>query len=57
MRWFINYIRSLFCKHEWEYITRVTNYSEWAPQGMPIGYTEIYRCKKCGYVQKNSLLR
>lgn len=43
MRWLVNYIRSLFCRHEWEHIAKVTNY---------IGYTEIYRCKKCGYVQK-----
>lgn len=45
MRWLINYIRSCFCKHEWEQIffTRVKNAfsgSRW--------YEKVYRCKKCG---------
>lgn len=52
MRWLINYIRSLFCKHEWERIAKIANHSDWSDSSMPIGYTEVYRCKKCGYVQK-----
>lgn len=48
MRWLINYIRSRFCKHDWELLekanvyldgnnTDIKDYSKW-----------IYRCKKCG---------
>ena len=50
MRWLINYIRSCFCKHDWEMLGRVTHkdYS----LNVPTGYTGVYRCAKCGYVQK-----
>lgn len=45
MKNFINYIRSCFCKHEtemlWEYKTPIS-----------CRYCAIFRCKKCGYVQK-----
>lgn len=48
MRWLINYIRSCFCKHDWEMIfdTRVNS---------DVGETyscKTYRCKKCGYGRK-----
>ena len=45
MGWLINYFRSCFCKHEmeciWEYNKSDSCY-----------YWAIFRCKKCGYVQK-----
>lgn len=50
MRWLINYIRSCFCKHEWELVkheeaerseyTWLTKRHDW-----------IYRCKKCWYMK------
>lgn len=51
MKWIINYIRSCFCNHEWEYIA---NNRLWADENdkMPYAYQKVYRCKKCGYVQK-----
>lgn len=51
MRWFINYIRSLFCLHDWEFIARVECYG--ADERIPAYYKIVYRCKKCGYVQKS----
>lgn len=49
MRWLINYIRSCFCKHEFEMIDDkvLTNKS-----GNPCDHLRVYRCKKCGYVQR-----
>ena len=52
MRWLINPIRSLFANMNGSILQGVTNYSDWTPRDMPMGYTEIYRYKKCGYVQK-----
>lgn len=53
MRWLINYIRSCFCKHDWECIKMIDHYDEFSlPNGMVCGHTQVYRCKKCGYVQK-----
>ena len=51
MRWLINYVRSLFCKHEWEFIKNV-EYYENPSDRMPVRHTLIYRCKKCGYARK-----
>lgn len=48
MRWLINYIRSCFCKHEWELI----KHEEACRQEYPWvvkRHNFIYRCKKCGY--------
>lgn len=49
MRWIINYIRSCFCKHEWELIfdTRV-NDIDWGDSYR----CKTYRCKRCGYEKK-----
>jgi len=43
MRWFINYIRSCFCEHDWELIfnTEVESANEKY-------HVKTYRCKKCG---------
>ena len=40
MRKIINYLRCLFCEHEWEYVQ--TMYYPY------ICNVEYYRCKKCG---------
>lgn len=45
MRWLIDYIRSCFCKHEWECIAKevpvVVNSSG------NVAYKWLYVCKKC----------
>lgn len=50
MRWLINYIRSLFCKHEFEFLKQVRYYED--GDELPSRSILLYRCKKCGYVQK-----
>lgn len=51
MKWIINYIRSCFCKHEWECIAENRL---WANENdkMPYACQKVYRCQKCGYIQK-----
>lgn len=49
MRWLINYIKSLFCKHEWELIFEAT------VTDRLLGNTyhcKTYRCCKCGYSKR-----
>lgn len=46
MRWLINYIRSCFCKHEWEILWDVEHYNDYYTE---IWHSRTYRCKKCGY--------
>ena len=60
MRWLIDYIRSCFCKHDWELIDKKQVYDNtdyWGRTVEPyyIGTKWTYRCKKCGYfkVDKN----
>lgn len=45
MRWFINYIRLCFCKHEWELIFDNIVESDLGGRWRQ----KTYRCKKCGY--------
>lgn len=48
MRWLINYIRSCFCKHDWEQLSYSIAHSPqytWALRHE----RWVYRCKKCGY--------
>lgn len=55
MRWLINYIRSCFCKHEWELIFDTTLqgfYLDGTPYEYPVGRIKTYRCKKCGMERK-----
>lgn len=54
MRKLIEYIRSVFCKHEWELLSKNTVYSDtnyWGLTTEPyiMGTKWTYRCKKCGY--------
>jgi len=53
MRWLINYIRSCFCKHEWELLDKIEVYDDrdcWGKTVKPytVGKKWTYRCKKCG---------
>lgn len=54
MRWLINYIRSCFCKHEWELIFDKMIVDSSKPTGIeiPNDHIKVYRCKKCGYSKK-----
>ncbi len=55
MRWLINYIRSCFCKHDWELIFDTYAYGEHldgTPYKYPLYRMKTYRCKKCGMEKK-----
>lgn len=54
MRKLIDYIRSLFCKHEFELLQEARVYEALHGYTMPYpSYTKwTYMCKKCGYVKK-----
>lgn len=45
MRRLINYLRSCFCKHDWEMIFDITTTNN---SGNAVNYIKVYRCKKCG---------
>ena len=47
MRWLINYIRSCFCKHEWEMIHDAFVRGDFKSYGC-----KTYRCVKCGYSKR-----
>ena len=47
MRILIDYIRSCFCKHEWECVKEVTMFDPECSSSRPIGTKWVYRCKKC----------
>ena len=51
MRRLINYIRSCFCKHDWELIFNTRVFID-PNESMPSGYVKVYRCTKCGYSRK-----
>ena len=48
MRWLINYIRSCFCKHDWELI----GCAEIDTSGFNDYICKVYRCTKCGYSKR-----
>lgn len=48
MRTIINYLKSCFCKHEWELIFNVSV----SASGYGTYDEKTYRCKKCGYSKK-----
>lgn len=54
MRRIIEYIRSLFCKHEYELISKSKTYENDLAQ-RPHTIISTYMCKKCGYVKKVKL--
>lgn len=48
MRWLIDYIRSCFCKHDWELLQSANVYQRHINKiAYPIGGEWTYRCKKC----------
>ena len=47
MRMLINYIRSCFCRHEWELIFNFDIIDDVGTYSC-----KTYRCTKCGYAQK-----
>lgn len=47
MRWLIEYIRSCFCKHDWELI--IDGYVFPAIKEQRV---KVYRCKKCGHSKR-----
>lgn len=50
MRWIINYIRSCFCKHEWELLKQANVWDSCDSYARyPIGTKWVYMCKKCGW--------
>lgn len=54
MRCLINYIRSCFCKHEYELLNKSNVYQniDICVKGTEphiIGHMWTYKCKKCGY--------
>ena len=53
MRKIIIYIRSLFCKHEWEFLNKTECYYKGVSTEHPVKFIERWRCKKCGYIVKD----
>lgn len=54
MRRLINYIRSCYCKHDWELLREVRDLG-FANNNIPIEIRLVYRCRKCGYVRKDKI--
>lgn len=54
MRTLINYLRSCFCKHEFDFIEAVSIYEN-IHASRPHTNCYTYMCKKCGYVKKIKL--
>ena len=50
MRRLIEYIRSCFCKHDWELVFDC-KYIENGEE-LPYQAVKTYRCKKCGYEKR-----
>ena len=56
MRIIVNYLRSLFCKHEWEYLGYIRVWDSGDPNAnVPHHIVDRWRCTKCGYVMKNKV--
>ena len=47
MRFIVNYIRQVFCKHDWLIEEKFTD------SNLKRGTKVYMRCKKCGYHQKH----
>lgn len=54
MRTLINYLRSCFCKHDFNLIKEIQGYKN-ENDVLPALYRHTYMCKKCGYVKKIKL--
>lgn len=54
MRTIVNYLKSLFCQHDYELLKEVSTYE--SPMSvLPIRTRRTYRCRKCGFVQRVKL--
>ena len=51
MRTLINYLRSCFCKHDFELIKEILVYEN-DRASRPVGIRRTYMCNKCGHVKK-----
>ena len=54
MRTLINYLRSCFYKHEFEFIKEISVYED-NRASRPYTVRHTYMCKKCGCVKKITL--
>ena len=54
MRTLINYLRSCFCKHEFNLLKETECYYN-AEDKLPAYRRQTYMCPKCGYVKKIKL--
>ena len=54
MRLIVDFVRFLFCNHDWEIIQRAMYYEDDYDK-RPYKYKVVYRCKKCGRVQRISM--
>lgn len=54
MRWIVNYIRSCFCKHDWEYLGKAERFNSDSSE-LPCAITQSWRCRKCGYIMTHKL--
>lgn len=50
MRWIIWYIRSMFCKHDFDFLCEYDYYAHGSSR--PCKCIEVYMCNKCGFVRK-----
>lgn len=50
----VDFVRSLFCDHDWDIIQRAKYYEDDYDK-RPYKYKVVYRCKKCGRVQRISM--
>lgn len=55
MRTIILYIRSLFCKHEWEQLPVANYYNRDVSMEMPAYSIYSWRCTKCGLIMKEKI--
>lgn len=53
MRKLAIYIRSIFCKHDWEFLGRTACWDSDISTEKPVQFIDRWRCKKCGYIMKD----
>jgi hypothetical protein len=51
MKWFINYLRECFCKHEFDR-REIATFDQFSSGNRPAYYTIHLECKKCGFHKK-----
>ena len=53
MRRLVIYLRSLFCKHEWEFLDKTQCWCNEISTVRPVQFIDRWRCTKCGYIMKD----